>query len=575
MTRRRPRPPSPGSSRECGLDDAGAEQIVEHIVAGRAILGAVPTQTTIIAERFFDESGGMQLVIHAPFGGRINKAWGLALRKRFCRSFNLELQAAATEDGINISLAEQHSFPLADVFRFLHPASVEQVLEQAVLASPIFTARWRWDASRALILARFQGGRRVPPQIQRMRADDLLASVFPDAAACPENLDGEMQIPDHPLVREVMKDALSEAMDVEGLRQVLARILEGSIKCLSVDTPIPSQFAHEILNANPYAYLDDAPLEERRARAVEMRRALPDTLASDIGRLDPAAIAEVRAEVWPDVRDAEDLHDALESLIALPHLSPSANLSDLGEDLAYLHHSLRESLAKWQRYLDELVSKQRLGRAELGSRSYWVTAEKVNVFRQAFPEARFTTTLAHLDSHIPTREDAVRALVHGWIEHSGPVRAESLSRLLGVPTAEIDGAMLALEASGTVLRGKFSAPAAEGTEWCHRRLLARIHRLTLGRLRKEIEPVSAAQFMDWLLGWQHVAPGTQLTGEFGTLEVLRQLQGYEAPANAWERQILPCRIARYDPEVLDRLCLTGSLGWGRLSPHPAVLRDAG
>ncbi len=566
---------------DCGLDRAGAEQVVEHVVAGRAILGAVPTQTTIIAERFFDESGGMQLVIHAPFGGRINKAWGLALRKRFCRSFNLELQAAATDDGINISLSEQHSFPLADVFRFLHPASVEQVLEQAVLASPVFTARWRWDASRALVLSRFQGGRKVPPQIQRMRADDLLASVFPDAAACPENLEGEVQIPDHPLVREVMKDALTEAMDLEGLKHVLARILEGSIRCVSVDTPMPSQFSHEILNANPYAYLDDAPLEERRARAVEMRRALPDTVVSDIGRLDPSAIAEVRAQVWPDVRDAEELHDALESFVALPDLGlpegeglASSNLvGEHSADFVYLQNSVRESLLAWQKHLEDLQAQQRVGRAEVAGRSYWVTAEKAKTFAQIFPDVLFTTIVAAVEGAVPEKDDAARALVNGWLEHCGPVRAGTLSRLLGISTVETDRILLQLEASGTVLRGRFSGRASEEMEWCDRRLLARIHRLTLGALRKEIEPVSAAHFMNWLLHWQHVALGTQLAGEHGTFEVLCQLQGYEAPANAWERQILPCRVANYDPDVLDRLCLSGSLGWGRLSPHPAMLRD--
>ena len=285
---------------ECGMDQPGAEQTVEYIIAGRAVLRAVPTQQTIIAERFFDESGGMQLIIHAPFGGRINKAWGLALRKRFCRSFNFELQAAATENGINISLGEQHSFPLADVFHFLHSESVEELLEQAVLASPIFGTRWRWAAGRSLALLRFMGGKKVPPQIQRMRSDDLLAAVFPEAAACQENIEGDIQIPDHPLARETMKDALREAMDIDGLKQVLADIASGKINCLAVETPVPSQFSHEILNANPYAYLDDAPLEERRARAVEMRRTLPESVLSEIGRLDPAAIAEVREEVWPD-----------------------------------------------------------------------------------------------------------------------------------------------------------------------------------------------------------------------------------------------------------------------------------
>ena len=290
---------------ECGLDDSGAEQAIEYILQGRVVLGAVPTQKTIIAERFFDEGGGMQLVIHAPFGGRINKAWGLSLRKRFCRGFNFELQAAATDNGLNIALAEQHSFPLGDVFHFLNADTVQPILEQAALDSPIFGTRWRWDANRALALLRFQNGKKVPAQIQRMRSDDLLASVFPDAAACFENIEGERKIPDHPLVGEVMKDVLTEAMDVEGLKSVLRGMASGEIRVLAVDTPVPSQFSHEILNANPYAYLDDAPLEERRARAVEMRRVLPESVLQEVGWLDPGAIAQVRSEAWPDVRDAD------------------------------------------------------------------------------------------------------------------------------------------------------------------------------------------------------------------------------------------------------------------------------
>ncbi len=300
---------------ECGLDLSGAEQLIQYILEGRAVLGDVPTQTTIIAERFFDEGGGMQLIIHAPFGGRINKAWGLALRKRFCRGFNFELQAAATDNGLNIALAEQHSFPLADVFQFLAAESMPPILEQAALASPIFQTRWRWDATRALALLRFQGGKKVPPQIQRIRSDDLLASVFPDVAACFENIEGDIKIPDHPLVHEVMKDVLTEALDIEGLAEVLRGIEQGRIRCLAVDTPVPSQFSHEILNANPYAYLDDAPLEERRARAVEMRRVLPASVLEEVGALDPAAIAQVQQEAWPDVRDADELHDVLHTLV--------------------------------------------------------------------------------------------------------------------------------------------------------------------------------------------------------------------------------------------------------------------
>ena len=552
--------------KECGLDSSGAEQAIEHIITGRAVLGAVPTQSTIVAERFFDESGGMQLVIHAPFGGRVNKAWGLALRKRFCRSFNLELQAAATDDGINISLAEQHSFPLADVFRFLHPSSLAEVLEQAVLASPIFTARWRWDASRALILPRFHGGKKVPPQIQRMRADDLLASVFPDAAACPENLDAQPRVPNHPLINEVLSDALTEAMDVQSLKQIIARILSGEIHCIAVDTPVPSQFSHEILNANPFAYLDDAPLEERRARAVAMRRSLPESVLTEVGRLDADAITEVRAQAWPDVRDANELHDALQTLVAMPQIDQAIPGPE-----APVTGTLSAALEAWQPFFEALAAQKRIASAAAGGRRYWVAAERIKTFAQLFPGAQFEDTVTDVQAQEPSREDAVRSLLTGWLEHCGPVTSHQLAVLLGFPQSDIDAALLQIEASGAVLRGKFSDPAGPETEWCERRLLARIHRLTLGRLRREIQPVTAAQFMRWLFRWQHVAPGTQLLGEHGTLEALRQLQGYEAPANTWEQQILARRIASYDPKTLDQLCLSGAIGWRRLSPHPALL----
>jgi ATP-dependent Lhr-like helicase len=552
---------------ECGLDQAGAEQAVEYIIAGRALLGAVPTQTAVIAERFFDESGGMQLIIHAPFGARINKAWGLALRKRFCRSFNFELQAAATDNGLNISLSEQHSFPLADVFHFLHPNSLRTVLEQAVLASPLFTARWRWDAGRALALLRFRNGKKVPPPIQRMRADDLLSAVFPEALACQENLpEGDIAIPRHPLIREVMKDVLTEALDVEGLERVIRDIVDGRIGCHAVDTPVPSQFSHEILNANPYAYLDDAPLEERRARAVEMRRVLPDAVLGEIGRLSPEAIAEVCDEAWPDVRDAEELHDALLTFIALPAAS---NQELLGSNR--LLAKLQESGNTWNPFFDQLVADRRAGRATVGRRSYWLAAERVPAFMRIFPAACVEVSPPKVESAKVSGEDALLSLVTGWMSHAGPLAAAQLASVLSLPVSDIDKALLRLESSGVVLRGKFSDPHSEQTEWCERRLLARIHRLTLGQLRKEIQSVTPAQFMNWQLRWQHVAPGTQLLGERGTLEAIRQVQGFEAPANSWERQILKRRIADYDPKMLDQLCLTGAVGWGRLSPHPATL----
>ncbi len=354
---------------ECGLDDSGAEQAIEYIIQGRAVLGTVPTQNTIIAERFFDEGGGMQLVIHAPLGGRINKAWGLSLRKRFCRSFNFELQAAATDNGLNIALAEQHSFPLGDVFQFLNAETAQNVLEQAALDSPIFATRWRWDANRALALLRFQGGKKVPPQIQRIRSDDLLASVFPDVAACQENIVGEIKIPNHPLVNEVMKDVLTEAMDIEGLKDLLRGIEDGRIRCIAVDTPVPSQFSHEILNANPYAYLDDAPLEERRARAVEMRRILPESVLEEVGKLDPAAIEQVRREAWPDVRDPDELHDVLHSLIALP--LEAVNEPD------------------WRGFFERLAAHNRAGCAIADGRAFWVSSERVNSFSVLYPNSQF------------------------------------------------------------------------------------------------------------------------------------------------------------------------------------------
>src|SRR5215469_12389153 len=555
---------------ECGLDRSGAEQAVEYVIAGRAVLRAVPTQKTVIAERFFDESGGMQLVIHAPFGGRINKAWGLALRKRFCRSFNFELQAAATDNGLNISLGEQHSFPLADVFHFLHPASVEELLSQAVLASPIFTSRWRWAAGRALALLRFQGGKKVPPQIQRMRSDDLLAAVFPHALACPENLEGDIEIPDHPLVRETMKDALTDAMDIDGLKTILAAIISREIQTVAVDTPVPSQFSHEILNANPYAYLDDAPLEERRARAVEMRRTLPEAVLSEIGRLDPAAIAEVREESWPDVRGADELHDVLQTLVAVPELTASSEMSN---PAFALQENVRTSINNWRQYFEALIAERRAARAMANERTYWVATEKKKVFIAICPNSRFASELPDLGAAECEKQQALSALATGWMSHSGPITAETLSSILGLAVADVDQALLHLEAGGAILRGNFTGAPGDKTEWCERRLLARIHRLTLGTLRKKVEPVTAAQFMRWLLRWQHLAPGTQVFGEHGTLEILQQLQGFEAPANAWEREILSRRIANYDPGALDQLCLTGTVGWGRLSPHPATLDD--
>jgi ATP-dependent Lhr-like helicase len=535
--------------RECGLERRGAEQAGDYVRAGQAALGALPTGRTIIAERFFDEGGGMQLVLHAPFGARINRAWGLALRKRFCRSFNLELQAAATDNGIVISLSEQHSFPLEIIFGFLKTQTVEHVLTQALLDAPMFTARWRWNASRALAVLRFAGGRKVPPPIQRMRSDDLLAAVFPDQAACAENLVGEIRIPDHPLVKETIRNCLCEAMDLNGLGALLEGVEKGTVRTLALDTPEPSPFSHEILNANPYAYLDDAPLEERRARAVQLRRTLRTDVVDGVGALDTGIIAEVTADSWPVVRDPDELHDALLTLAAV------------------------RPTPEWKEFFDSLLASRRATTLRVGEHSFWVAAERIDLARIVQPEGVLTPPIEAVrsSSSLPEdREACAAAILRGWLESTGPVKASELAAGLAMPRTLVDAGLAQLESEGQVLRGKFTPAATEGEiEWCNRRILARIHRLTLGKLRREIEPVTAADFMRFLARWQHVVPGSQLHRVDGTLHVVRQLQGYEIPAAAWESRILPRRIAQYNPEFLDRLCLSGEVMWGRLSRHPA------
>ena len=533
---------------ECGLDRLGAAQAVDYVRAGREALGHLPTQTTVVAERFFDEAGGMQLVLHAPFGSRINRAWGLALRKRFCRSFNIELQAAATDNGLVISLSEQHAFPLDIVFGFLKPGTVEHVLTQALLDSPMFTARWRWNASRALAILRFAGGRKVPPPIQRMRAEDLVIAVFPDQAACAENLTGEIRIPDHPLVNETISNCLHEAMDMEGLKGILRRMEDGEVRTVSIDTSEASPFSHEILNANPYAFLDDAPLEERRARAVQLRRTVRSG-ADGTGVLDAEAITQVAEESWPVVRDADELHDALLTLTLLP------------------------PVPEWQGHFEKLAVTRRATTLRADEKDFWVAAERLDLARIAHPEATLQPVIASVTSRteLPdSQEGAAAAVLRGWLESSGPLTASHLSERLALPLWLTNAGLARLEGEGQLLQGHFTpGHTGEEKEWCNRRILARIHRLTLGRLRREIEPVATADFLRFLCRWQRVGPGSRLHGVDGTLQVIKQLQGYEISAVAWESEVLPRRVARYSPEYLDRLCLSGEVMWGRLSPHPA------
>ena len=568
---------------ECGADQRAVEQILAYHQSGLRMLGAVPTQRTVIAERFFDEAGGMQLVIHSPFGGRINRAWGLALRKRFCVSFDFELQAAATDEGLVLSLGERHSFPLETVWSLIRSSTVKEVLTQAVLQSPMFMARWRWNVSRALAVLRFRNGRRVPLHLQRMRAEDLLTAVFPMATACQDNRPpGNIEVPSHPLVEETLRDCLEEAMDIEGLTTILQRIEQGDVQCLSIESPTPSPFSHEILNANPYGFLDDAPLEERRSRAVSIRHVLPPEEAATIGALDTEAIASVCQEVWPRVRDADELQEALHLLAWVP------------EDRA----------TEWRAYLPDLLDSGRalmLAHADPTTGAtipIWTTPDHLSLLTAIRPDSAVSTDTRQYE-HEPSpsfsgdEQEARATIVRNWMEVIGPITAKELAATLRWPIPATRTALEQLEAQGQVLRGTFRrreslvsslTPGFEAEsalplrnseqghdakpeiEWCDRRLLARIHRRTVLTLRREIQTVSASDFMRFLFRWQHVAPTSRLHGELGLQTVLEQLAGFEAAASAWEPHVLRSRMADYRPDTLDYLCLRGIIAWGRLTP---------
>ena len=548
---------------ECGLDLGGAQQIIDYIRATRDGLGIVPTDHDVVFERFFDESGGMQLVVHAPFGARINRAWGLALRKRFCVRFDFELQAAANDDGILLSLGPQHSFPLEETYDYVTSSNAEEAVRQSCFYIPLFPTRWRWNTTRALAVPRQRGGKRVQPFLQRMIADDLLAAVFPEQVGCQENVTGPLEMPDHVLLRQTMDDCLHEAMDVDSLLKVLDRVASGEIRFHARDTTEPSPMAHEIVNGKPYTYLDDAPLEERRTRAVSLRRSLPEE-ARDLGELDIEAIDGVREQAWPAPRDAEEVHDTLLGLVAIDEQEASG----------------------WQPWLVELADAGRAARltqmgGERDGQRLWFAAEHLPAVELLYPDARIEPALDLPDgATLPCadRDDARRLLLRGHSEVRGPMTASVLGALLALRDVDVDRGFRQLEASGFILRGRFTpgtvtpglrgSPGAEGDEdeFCDRRLLARIHRLTLDRLRREIDPVTAQDYMRFLLRWQHLAPGSQLEGRGGVREAVAQLQGFEAPASSWEHELLAARVADYGPAWLDDLCLAGEVAWARLAP---------
>jgi ATP-dependent Lhr-like helicase len=532
---------------EYPISSSGAQQLSRYFFEAYKTLGSFPSKNKLIMERFFDESGGMQLVIHSPFGARLNRAWGLALRKRFCRSFNFELQSAATDDAIVLSLGTQHSFPLDEVFRYLNSNSVRDLLVQALLDAPMFTIRWRWNASRSLALPRHRNGHKVPAPLQRMESENLLAAVFPDQLACLENIAGDRVVPDHPLVKQTIDDCLNEAMDIEGLEKLLKRIEKGEIECIARDLPEPSFFAHEILNARPYAFLDNAPLEERRTQAVYTRRASESSSGGELGILDPAAIERVCNEAWPKVANADELHDSLLMFGVMTEEEVEKNKES--------NENFIQSLAEEKR-VTQLICE----------RSFWVAAERLNMMQAVYPNCRMSPPVNCPDGKKDwNREEAIKELIRGRMEVIGPVTITQLSSFLAITNIEIEQALIQLETEGFVLRGKFN-PKAKELEWCDRRLLARIHRLTINRLRSEIQPVTIADYQHFLLKWHHVYSTDRLEGPEGVEKILQLLDGFELPAGSWEPAILNSRIKNYNPQWLDQLCYTGRFGWGRISP---------
>jgi ATP-dependent Lhr-like helicase len=584
---------------ELQLDSVAARQLAEYLSSAHAALSVLPTQDTVVFERFFDEAGNQHFVIHSPFGARINRAWGLALRKRFCRKFNFELQAAALEDSLVLSLGPTHSFPLAEPAHYLNPATAQDVLEQAVLAAPMFGTRWRWVASTALAVRRNRNGRRQPPAFQRADAEDLIAVVFPDQLACAENLSGAIEVPDHPLVRQTLNDCLHEVMDSDGFMSLLKRLESGELKVVTRDLAAPSPLAQEILSARPYAFLDDAPAEERRTLAVQSRGVLSLEEAGALAALDPEAIARVRAEVWPNARDVDELHDALTVLgfvtedegmrnPAWPTLFDSLVTAKRATRLRLNAGAVVSFVTPANAEVQGIESTDSAAREGVASSCgsdglrrdseddrggdrhshtmLWTSAERLQELLAVYPDATLDPVvepvMAAGDQPL-LREDALREVLRSRLEVSGPETAAALAELFERSASEIEPALLALEAEGSVMRGSFT-PNVNETEWCERRLLARIHSYTLKRLRSEIEPVAPADYLRFLFEWQGVS-GERSEGRAALAAALEQLEGFSAPASAWEADILPARVGDYAPYLLDQLCAGGAVAWLRLS----------
>lgn len=561
---------------EASLPREGAAQLVEYLQTGMQALGQMPTRSSIVMERFFDEVGDMHVVIHSPFGSRINRGWGLALRKRFCKSFNFELQAAANEDSIVISLGSIHSFPLDDVFKYLQSATVRDVLVQALLDAPMFEVRWRWNATRSLAIQRNRNGKRVPPQFQRMDAEDLVAHVFPDQIACAENITGRREVPEHPLINQTIHDCLTEAMDIDELTDLISDIEQDKLTLIAKDLREPSPFAQEIINARPYAFLDDAPFEERRTNAIRNRSWADPAEAKDYSLLDEEAIARVREEAWPYINNVEEFHDGIYSL-------------------AYMSKQEFESNTDYQRWHQSLLDSGRILNLTQLPNELWIATEKLGCFVAVYPELTEMRASTNIPSFVFEQEwdraDALREIVRARLECLGPVRAQQLAQELSVEVTDIDLALIALEVEGFAFQGQFTQAArnhqlGENTvvEWCERRLLQRIHRYTIDAHRKSIKPVSLQVYTEFLFETHQLVaiadPAASdsvdkeltLDGQTRLQNTLGLLDGIAAPAASWEADLYPVRVADYDPSWLDTMCISGKMVWGRYSPPNVAQR---
>ena len=606
---------------QCGIPSEAARFIVTYLAASRKLLGALPSHRRIVVERFFDETGGMQLVVHNPRGSRVNRGFGLALRKRFCRTFDFELQAAANDDAIVLSLGPQHSFPLEEIARYVTSSTAEEVLEQAVLPTPIFSTRWRWNLNRSLTVLRFKGGKRNPPQIQRMEADDVMAAVFPSLAACQDNAAGpNIEIPDHLLVRQTVSDALREALDIDRLKGLLREIEEGSAEMRFIDTPEPSPLSHEVLNGKPFTFLDDAPLEERRTQAVAMRRGLDPNL---IAEPEATAIERVREEVAPAPRDADELHDVLNWLVAMPAREEWRDwFSELAERSRAAAIFVKRENGDNHIFGTAEDETKPASNSQTETIELWHAAEMRDEVAALWPQADTSRTPAEQPPNLhadPAKAASVLAgegicgeqppnlpadpaeaavkLLRGHLDITGPITATELAAATALPLNTVRTALAELETQGYVLQGNWeptaivtattdlsnthtdraananrpTEPTSQNlitaeTQWCARRLLLRIHHYSKKKRRSQTEPVTAQDFMRFLLRWQHVAPGCQVRGTAGLRRVIEQLQGWELPAASWEEDVLARRVASYTPGRLDELCMSGEVVWGRFSP---------